>query len=417
MPAIEPQNTNLEASKNETCLLPNLSALDLYQEGIGKSIFASRSKPEKNVFDDQISAKGVEQGKVGDCFFESALASVANSSKGQQQIKEMIKENEDGSYTVTFPGDKAHPVNVTQKDLDDNRMNGNVQDNADWARVIETAFLKYDHAAAYKSGLLDNWQHQQIPYLAKLMSTRKALELLTGDRSATACLSIGTVDNRELYLGKTSKANLARDLENAFKNGDAVTCQLLFPSDGLVSHHVYSVLGYDPKTQEIIVRNPWGENNGTPFAETGSSKDGISSLGDGELKMSLDKFMRTFDDLNMSGKSCFDENWNNLKYDAKAQAADLGRIGASLLSGNFRQLDDAAINYLRDNVQTTQDLTATGLNPVLEGTSISLNALTSTAKKLEAPLADLLTNKAPELIKTLTNIKRNVANNLNPFKW
>ena len=58
---------------------------------------------------------------------------------------------------------------------------------------------------------------------------------------------------------------------------------MLFSSDVLVSHHVYSVLGYYPKTQEVIVCNPWGDNNGTPFAKTGSSKDGLSSLGDGEL--------------------------------------------------------------------------------------------------------------------------------------
>lgn len=79
-----------------------------------------------------ISASGVDQSSVGDCFFDSALASLANSKQGQQTIRDMIRTNSDGSYTVTFPGDKSSPVTVTQKDLADNQKNGQVEDSATW---------------------------------------------------------------------------------------------------------------------------------------------------------------------------------------------------------------------------------------------------------------------------------------------
>ena len=73
---------------------------------------------------------GVTQLPYGDCFFEAALASLADTKQGQQLIKNMIKENKDGSYTVTFPGDPKHPIRVTAQDL----KNSGTKDGATWGQ-------------------------------------------------------------------------------------------------------------------------------------------------------------------------------------------------------------------------------------------------------------------------------------------
>src|ERR1700723_3095857 len=42
-----------------------------------------------------ISSSGIDQAAVGDCYFESAVASMADSSEGQKTLRNMIKTNSD----------------------------------------------------------------------------------------------------------------------------------------------------------------------------------------------------------------------------------------------------------------------------------------------------------------------------------
>jgi hypothetical protein len=113
----------------------------------------SNSAPEQTWGLEDISPSGVVQGAIPDCNFESALASMANSEQGRQQIQKMIKinTNADSLYTVTFPGDKDNPVTVTQDDLD--HKNGDSVSDKEllWARIITTAFLKHDQMGTYAS--------------------------------------------------------------------------------------------------------------------------------------------------------------------------------------------------------------------------------------------------------------------------
>src|SRR5579883_1061530 len=94
----------------------------------------------------QISPNGVEQGGAGDCFFEASLSSLASTAQGQEAIKNMVTTNNDGTYTVKFPGDPNHPVTVTQQDLDKAKQgpNAQVQDMNGTMAIVETAFQKYD---------------------------------------------------------------------------------------------------------------------------------------------------------------------------------------------------------------------------------------------------------------------------------
>jgi hypothetical protein len=86
----------------------------------------------------------------------------------------------------------------------------------------------------------------------------------------------------------------SRDRSSVFaKNPEASTRELV---DG----HAYSVLKYDangPDGGTVIVRNPWGMNRGTAVEKDGATSDGVTNIGDGQLKMSLATFKEKFDNV------------------------------------------------------------------------------------------------------------------------
>jgi len=95
----------------------------------------------------------------------------------------------------------------------------------------------------------------------------------------------------------TTDAELDEKLQETLKNGRPITASVsnLGPlakyliDDGIVDGHVYSVVGYDPKTKMVTVRNPWGE--GEPLNADGTAKDGKN---DGQFQMPLEDFKKNF---------------------------------------------------------------------------------------------------------------------------
>jgi Ca2+-binding EF-hand superfamily protein len=86
---------------------------------------------------ESIRPEAVRQGAVGDCQMLAPLAGLARSNP--QAIQDMIHDNHNGTYTVTFPGDRQHPVTVdapTQAELAE-YARGN--EHGTWAAVIEKA--------------------------------------------------------------------------------------------------------------------------------------------------------------------------------------------------------------------------------------------------------------------------------------
>ncbi len=312
-----------------------------------------------------INSSGVDQSGVGDCFFESALASLANTLPGQKIITNMIKENKNGTYTVTFPGAKSHPVEVSAKDLILNYNNGNANNSALWANIIETAFFKYDHISEYKNNFLESLQSEGVPILGNIMSTDKSLELLTGKSVASDLLSYLDNDNRELTLGKASEFNIARSLNQALNidhlpvtagaSGGFLTHLGEHNSGPLIGEHVYSVLNFNPKTSIVIVRNPWGDNDGTVFNQPNINKDGITSLTDGKLKMSLATFTKYFTDVNFCGQNPYANDFNNIFYDTIESVKPLESSVKNLVRKHYKQSGHDFYNFIQDQGQLVSD--------------------------------------------------------------
>ena len=249
-----------------------------------------------------ISPDAVRQTVVADCFFQAALASLADTNKGKQAIENMITRNDDGSQTVKFPG-ADQPIVVTKEDLA-----GSPSTNREpWARTLETAFLKYNVDGDLRSIL----SHDGVGPFGRLRTTREAIKLLTGDSTGVAQFTASDLGDLRLSFGKISKENVEEQLKWGVEHDAVMTAGASWKGTTFLGEnnpwpaqdaHVYSVIDYDAKTQLVTLRNPHGRN-APPFEKTGDTINGITGLNDGRLKMSLDTFYSTFCDLNVSGRT------------------------------------------------------------------------------------------------------------------
>lgn len=223
-----------------------------------------------------INSNGIDQGSHGDCVFEASLAAVANTPGGQQMIQGMIKPTQDG-YSVTFPGDSKNPVNVSMDDI----KKANVSDSQLWAKILETAMLSKYTALSKgtspdtKAGGTDGNQPTPAQY---------ALYLLTGKVAPKT---------------HASDSDTAGKINQSLTDGQPVVAYCHNDDNGaLVSGHEWTVMNYDANTKEITLRNPWGS---TPQSD--ASKSGITDLGNGEVRMSLQTFQKDYDEVTFGSVS------------------------------------------------------------------------------------------------------------------
>lgn len=225
-----------------------------------------------------ISPNDVRQGNDGDCYFMASLAAIAE--KNPELIEQMIQENPDGTYTVTFPkyqggflGIGEHDqIKITVKgdfpvDKNNNSLLYARTDPANsngpiWPLIIEKAY------AQYKGG------YQQIDG----GSEWDALTFLTGKDSQH-------LSSHHLFgVGDFS----FDDINNAFQSGHPIVANTdasnedetdLPDGQAVYNAHAYTVSAIDQKTHEITLRNPWGFD---------------------DLKLSFDDFKKYFYDVGIN---------------------------------------------------------------------------------------------------------------------
>jgi hypothetical protein len=211
-------------------------------------------------------AGGVDQSTYGDCVFEASLAAVATTASGQAAIAQMIVQNPDGCYTVTFPGNAQYPVMVTQSDL----TQPGVNDSAAWAKILEAALIDSNPGFANSANLPPNLMTGAADGTAPTPA-QYALYLLTGNpatRDVATSSNIGVEINQALGNGQPVVAYCANDDQNA-----------------LVSGHEWTVISCNPQTDQITLRNPWGS-----YGTAGTSDNGVTYDGNAEVAMSLAAF-------------------------------------------------------------------------------------------------------------------------------
>ncbi len=225
---------------------------------------------------DSIKPDAIHQGGIGDCYFLAAMGSLAATNP--QAIKDMIKDNGNGTYTVTFPGDKKHPVTVkapTDAELALYVKSGNY---GVWPAVLEKAYGDWKRDTTIPQEGAGGGDQIDV-----------GIDILTGKKTDKHKIK----DYSEDELGKM--------LTDAFRNGESITTDCWNnPKNArggdLPTGHAYSVIGYDASTGMVTIRNPWG--SGELKDENGRPLDGKN---DGVFTMSLKEYRERFKNIAIEG--------------------------------------------------------------------------------------------------------------------
>jgi hypothetical protein len=264
--------------------LKNLDSSYFYYSSKINSAFSLR-KPDGSLKiptkASEINYKDIQQGSNGDCYFLAALTSLAQ--RYPQKIVDMLKDNNNGTYTVKF-ADKAVTINSpTDTEL------GMYAQGGSWVPIIEKAYAHYRNDKNLILNMTDPYDASDGAY-----QIGRAIKELTGSSFDTDFLHFKTTH----IFDYKSEGTTREKLTEAFKNNKLVVASinpdlLKRPDDlNLPSSHVYTVVNFDTEKNTVTVRNPWGSTE--PYDKNGRALDGRD---DGEFTLSFAKFFDYFNSI------------------------------------------------------------------------------------------------------------------------
>jgi calpain family cysteine protease len=215
--------------------------------------------------DDAFDLSQVEQGGIGDCWFLASAAAVG--ANDPDFIRDHIRYNPDGSYTVTLYDD-GEPVEVR---VDASTIGDGVtgpNDEPTWLSIYEKA------AAAHMGGDYQDIDADQIS---------RGLEMVTG-RDSDSDGDRGLDDIRDdLDEGRTLVVSTEDDSDSPWNPFDTAV-----DDDNVVPNHAYVIESVQERDGETIIRlvNPWGPDGGT--GSDGHHKDGVLELTEEEFHENFD---------------------------------------------------------------------------------------------------------------------------------
>ena len=231
-----------------------------FMQGYSQELFANGLPDES----------AIRQGNLGDCYFLAALGSAV--AQDPQAVADMVRPESDGSYTVTFPDGRS--ANVAPPTLAEIASYGDSGTDGMWVTLFERAAgMVRDSDSELPAEELDGGA----------IAGRDGAEFFSGDGTANADMLAVTAD-------ETTRERMAA----AFDEGRVVIAGIkkdLFSDnrEGLTTAHAYSILAYDPSTDNVTIRNPHGR--GEHDGKDGKPLDGVD---DGTFTLTMDEFVRLF---------------------------------------------------------------------------------------------------------------------------
>lgn len=239
------------------------------------SLFGEGEDAEKK----NVGIYGIEQGLMGDCYFVSTLAAIAQTNP--QSIKEMICENPDGSFTVTFPGDTDEPITVQPITEAERGMFLGAADKGTWAPIIEKAYGTYCQKKLFRREIFTNWNGGNLPSEGANGGGHRLahlIHLLTGKDSDQDWLANPTpllhwtptsLGNEDRMTKRKLEETVGKDLQ---EKTAVVAWQKNWKSTGIsdVTNHVYSVLDFDRDGANggtLTLYNPWGHKEKVTYEQ------------------------------------------------------------------------------------------------------------------------------------------------------
>ena len=236
-------------------------------------LFADKQNPLASITPDAI-----KQGTIGDCYFEAAVASVAH--RNPQSIRDMIHDNCDGTYTVTFPGAPAEPATVTSPTEAERGLYNNGSPAGTWASVLEKANGLYAQQHFWRRNVLGNFSGGESPSEGgDGGGLGNGLSLLTGSEVSMHLLAIEKRESLRSCLNETINAKTPKSVITF--TGPDLPLMRTTPGN-FARSHVYTILAFDPEGDNggtLTIRNPWGQDESGPR---------------GTVKVSFDEYRANF---------------------------------------------------------------------------------------------------------------------------
>ena len=199
----------------------------------------------------------VAQGRLGDCYFVAALAALAD--RHPEAIRRMIKDNGDGTYTVTFS--EGTVVVDAAVPMDNGRIQyagkgDETEDSTEiWSALVEKAWAKL------KGG------YEQIRGSKVDMQSGDAMEAITGKRSKTIRTSSIGDDELLTALAEAEEKQLPMTMgSRTEKSFDEKELEAMH-EEGVHCNHAYSVIEVDREGRKVRLYNPHGPQTKQPLLE------------------------------------------------------------------------------------------------------------------------------------------------------
>lgn len=225
-----------------------------------RPLFAAGSSDQ-----DTISPNDVDQQGLGDCYLIAAMAAIADQNP--ELIRNSIRDNGDGTYTVTLYekkggflgiGGNLEKVEVTvTPDFPNGQyyskeagqwvplpMDVGSGDDELWPRLLEKAYGQHISGDSDVKGIYNK--------LDKGGFSSDALEALSGSKSVSSSPDHYSIQD----LADMHKKGYALTLSSKIDYGPFTNDH--YRDDSLVRGHAYWIDSVDVENQIVVVRNPWG---------------------------------------------------------------------------------------------------------------------------------------------------------------
>jgi hypothetical protein len=235
-----------------------------------------KSKPHKKgdfVFTPEEIARegahGIDQTNYPNCWFESAMSALAQLPRGQKLMARMITYGDNDSYVVRFPGDGVE-YKITEAELKES----GVECKAKWASLLDYAERKKFPDNIGSNGADGDQSRLQV---------------------GLGCITGCTAEHISPY--QASNQELSSFIYGAVSSQNPITAGTVGRSSvplPVVTQHAYTIIGFEPARNMVILRNPHGKN-GKKFKVINDPQHlHFEQLDDGVFKMNLDYFRVCF---------------------------------------------------------------------------------------------------------------------------
>ena len=216
-----------------------------------------------------IERSNVRQGDVGDCYFvASALCGVLNNGEGLAAILNMIKENSDGSITITYPGEYVEGFS-----LDNYPVTFERDSSGEW--ILKTDEAGYGGLTGLSSGAIGTKMLEQAFAIARFNAEmNKPVTdididgafnyIYAGSEAQVVNAIFGNNDLSFNTLPLNSQEFILLDyLADYVNNGDVILGAGTGFVDGvgnnysIVGAHAYSIEKIDKENNIVYIVNPW----------------------------------------------------------------------------------------------------------------------------------------------------------------